>query len=252
MRKESLRIIPLGGLGEIGKNITAIEYEDEIIVIDCGISFPDEDMYGIDLVIPDIKYLLDNKDKVKGLFLTHGHEDHIGAIPYILKQINMPVYGTKLTIGLVESKLKEHDMLSKTNLIPISPGESIKLNKLIIEFIRVTHSIAESCALAIHTPIGIVLHTGDFKIDYTPIDGKVMDLNRIAQLGQEGILLLMADSTNVERAGHSLSEKIIGETLNRIISNANGRVIVATFASNIHRMQQIADASMMYNRKNSF
>ena len=249
MRKESLRIIPLGGLGEIGKNITAIEYEDEIIVIDCGISFPDEDMYGIDLVIPDIKYLLDNKDKVKGLFLTHGHEDHIGAIPYILKQINMPVYGTKLTIGLVESKLKEHDMLSKTNLIPISPGESIKLNKLIIEFIRVTHSIAESCALAIHTPIGIVLHTGDFKIDYTPIDGKVMDLNRIAQLGQEGILLLMADSTNVERAGHSLSEKIIGETLNRIIYNANGRVIVATFASNIHRMQQIADASMMYNRK---
>ena len=249
MRKESLRIIPLGGLGEIGKNITAIEYEDEIIVIDCGISFPDEDMYGIDLVIPDIKYLLDNKDKVKGLFLTHGHEDHIGAIPYILKQINMPVYGTKLTIGLVESKLKEHDMLSKTNLIPISPGESIKLNKLIIEFIRVTHSIAESCALAIHTPIGIVLHTGDFKIDYTPIDGKVMDLNRIAQLGQEGILLLMADTTNVERAGHSLSEKIIGETLNRIISNANGRVIVATFASNIHRMQQIADASMMYNRK---
>ena len=247
MRKESLRIIPLGGLGEIGKNITAIE--DEIIVIDCGISFPDEDMYGIDLVIPDIKYLLDNKDKVKGLFLTHGHEDHIGAIPYILKQINMPVYGTKLTIGLVESKLKEHDMLSKTNLIPISPGESIKLNKLIIEFIRVTHSIAESCALAIHTPIGTVLHTGDFKIDYTPIDGKVMDLNRIAQLGQEGILLLMADSTNVERAGHSLSEKIIGETLNRIISNANGRVIVATFASNIHRMQQIADASMMYNRK---
>ena len=249
MRKESLRIIPLGGLGEIGKNITAIEYEDEIIVIDCGISFPDEDMYGIDLVIPDIKYLLDNKDKVKGLFLTHGHEDHIGAIPYILKQINMHVYGTKLTIGLVESKLKEHDMLSKSNLIPISPGESIKLNKLIIEFIRVTHSIAESCALAIHTPIGIVLHTGDFKIDYTPIDGKVMDLNRIAQLGQEGILLLMADSTNVERAGHSLSEKIIGETLNRIISNANGRVIVATFASNIHRMQQIADASMMYNRK---
>lgn len=249
MKEGTIRIIPLGGLGEIGKNITAIEYEDEIIVIDCGISFPDEDMYGIDLVIPDIKYLLDNKDKVKGLFLTHGHEDHIGAIPYILKQINMPVYGTKLTIGLVESKLKEHDMLSKTNLIPISPGESIKLNKLIIEFIRVTHSIAESCALAIHTPIGIVLHTGDFKIDYTPIDGKVMDLNRIAQLGQEGILLLMADSTNVERAGHSLSEKIIGETLNRIISNANGRVIVATFASNIHRMQQIADASMMYNRK---
>ena len=244
-----IRIIPLGGLEQIGMNMTIFEYEDNIIVVDCGLSFPDDDMLGIDLVIPDITYLKENIDKVKGFVITHGHEDHIGAIPYILKQINMPVYGTKLTIGLVESKLKEHDMLSKTNLIPISPGESIKLNKLIIEFIRVTHSIAESCALAIHTPIGIVLHTGDFKIDYTPIDGKVMDLNRIAQLGQEGILLLMADSTNVERAGHSLSEKIIGETLNRIISNANGRVIVATFASNIHRMQQIADASMMYNRK---
>ena len=249
MIKESLKIIPLGGLGEIGKNITAIEYKDEIIVIDCGISFPDEDMYGIDLVIPDIKYLLDNKNKVKGLFLTHGHEDHIGAIPYILKQINIPVYGTKLTIGLVKNKLKEHNMLSKSNLNPIRPGELIKLDELAIEFIRVTHSIAESCALAIHTPIGTVLYTGDFKIDYTPIDGKVMDLNRIAQLGQEGVLLLMADSTNVERAGHSLSEKIIGETLNRIISNAKGRVIVATFASNIHRMQQIADASMIYDRK---
>ncbi|WP_276703747.1 ribonuclease J [Romboutsia ilealis] len=249
MIKESLKIIPLGGLGEIGKNITAIEYKDEIMVIDCGISFPDEDMYGIDLVIPDIKYLLDNKNKVKGLFLTHGHEDHIGAIPYILKQINIPVYGTKLTIGLVKNKLKEHNMLSKSNLNPIRPGELIKLDELAIEFIRVTHSIAESCALAIHTPIGTVLHTGDFKIDYTPIDGKLMDLNRIAQLGQEGVLLLMADSTNVERAGHSLSEKIIGETLNRIISNAKGRVIVATFASNIHRMQQIADASMIYDRK---
>lgn len=249
MKKNTLRVIPLGGLGEIGKNITAIEYEDEIIVIDCGISFPDEDMYGIDLVIPDVKYLLNNKNKIKGLFLTHGHEDHIGAIPYILKQINMPVYGTKLTIGLVESKLKEHNLLSSCNLNPIRPGEMIKIDKLTIEFIRVTHSIAESCALAIHTPIGTILHTGDFKIDYTPIDGRVMDLNRIAKLGQEGILLLMADSTNVERAGHSLSEKVIGETLNRIISSASGRVIVATFASNIHRMQQIADASMMYGRK---
>ena len=249
MKNEILRVIPLGGLGEIGKNITAIEYEDEIIVIDCGISFPDEDMYGIDLVIPDIKYLLDNKDKVKGLFLTHGHEDHIGAIPYILKQINMPVYGTKLTIGLVESKLKEHNMISSSKLVPIEPGELIKFNKLKIEFIRVTHSIAEACALGIHTPIGTVLHTGDFKIDYTPIDGRVMDLNRIAQLGREGILLLMADSTNVERNGHSLSEKVIGETLNRIISKAKGRVIVATFASNIHRMQQIADASIIYDRK---
>ena len=252
MKNEILRVIPLGGLGEIGKNITAIEYEDEIIVIDCGISFPDEDMYGIDLVIPDVKYLLDNQEKVKGLFLTHGHEDHIGAIPYVLKQLNMPVYGTKLTIGLVESKLREHDMVSTTKLVPIRPGELITLNKLSVEFIRVTHSIAESCALCVHTPIGKVLHTGDFKIDYTPIDGRVMDLNRIAQLGREGILLLMADSTNVERQGHSLSEKVIGETLNRIISNANGRVIVATFASNIHRMQQIADASMLYDRKIEF
>ena len=249
MIKESLRVIPLGGLGEIGKNITAIEYKDEIIVIDCGISFPDEDMYGIDLVLPDIQYLRNKRDKIKGLFLTHGHEDHIGAIPYILKEINIPVYGTKLTIGLVESKLKDHDMLFNTNLNPIIPGETIKLNNLSVEFIRVTHSISGACALAIHTPIGVVLHTGDFKIDYTPIDGKVMDLNRIAQLGKEGVLLLMADSTNVEREGHSLSEKIIGETLNRIISNAKGRVIVATFASNIHRMQQIANASMMHNRK---
>ncbi len=249
MTKNRLKIIPLGGLGEIGKNITAIEYDDEIMVIDCGISFPDEDMYGIDLVIPDIKYLLENKEKVKGLFLTHGHEDHIGAIPYILKQLNMPVYGTKLTLGLVENKLEEHGLVPKTKLNPIRPGDRIKLNCLEVEFIRVTHSIAESCAIAIHTPLGVVLHTGDFKIDYTPIDGRLMDLNRIGQLGQEGVLLLMADSTNVERHGHSISEKTIGETLTRIFSGAEGRVIVATFASNIHRMQQIVDSSIIYNRK---
>ncbi|MGL5314169.1 MAG: ribonuclease J [Peptostreptococcaceae bacterium] len=249
MDNEKVKVIPLGGLGEIGKNITAIEYEDEIIVIDCGISFPDEDMYGIDLVIPDIKYLLDNKERVKGLFLTHGHEDHIGAIPFILKQLNMPVYGTKLTLGLVENKLEEHDMVSRTKLVPVRPGESIKLENLKIEFIRVTHSIAEACALAIHTPIGIILHTGDFKIDYTPIDGKITDLRRISALGKKGVLLLMADSTNVERHGHSLSEKTIGETLTRIFSGAKGRVIVATFASNIHRMQQIANASLKNDRK---
>ena len=249
MDNEKVRIIPLGGLGEIGKNITAIEYEDEIIVIDCGISFPDEDMYGIDLVIPDIKYLLDNKDKVKGLFLTHGHEDHIGAIPYILKQLNMPVYGTKLTLGLVENKLEEHGIASQTKLVPVKIGSSIKLQNLKIEFIRVTHSIAEACALAIHTPIGVILHTGDFKIDYTPIDGKVTDLRKISSLAKKGVLLLMADSTNVERNGHSLSEKTIGETLTRIFSGAKGRVIVATFASNIHRMQQIADSSLKYDRK---
>lgn len=249
MDNSSVKIIPLGGLGEIGKNITAIEYEDEIIVIDGGISFPDEDMYGVDLVIPDIKYLLENKEKVKGMFLTHGHEDHIGAIPYILKQLNIPVYGTKLTLGLVENKLKEHNILKETKLKPVRTGQTIKLETIKVEFIGVTHSIADSCALAIHTPLGIILHTGDFKIDYTPIDERMTNLNRISELGRKGVLLLMADSTNVERGGHSLSEKTIGETLNRIFSHAKGRIIVATFASNIHRMQQIANASIAQNRK---
>lgn len=249
--KSSLKIIPLGGLGEIGKNITAIEYEDEIIVIDCGVSFPDDDMLGIDLVIPEIIYLLENKDKVKGLFITHGHEDHIGSIPYILKQLNMDIYATRLTIGLIASKLEEHN-ISKESLIPVKEGDVIKFNKLSVEFIRATHSIADACSLAIFTPLGTIVHTGDFKIDYTPIDGRVMDLNRLSALGEEGVLLLMADSTNVERSGHSLSEKTIGETLNRILDGATGRVIVATFASNIHRMQQIVDASLKENRKICF
>lgn len=252
MNSDSVKIIPLGGLGEIGKNITAIECGEEIIVIDCGVSFPDEEMYGVDLVIPDIKYLIERRDKIKGIFLTHGHEDHIGAIPYILKQINIPVYGTKLTLGLVENKLKEHEMLSDCTIISVKTGDTIKLEKISVEFIGVTHSIADSCALAIYTPQGIILHTGDFKIDYTPIDGRITDLNRISQIGKKGVLLLMADSTNVERTGHSLSEMTIGETLTRIFSNAKGRVIVATFASNIHRMQQIANASMKYNRKIAF
>ena len=248
----SVKIIPLGGLGEIGKNITAIEYKNEIIVIDCGISFPDEEMYGVDLVIPDITYLLERKDKVKGLFLTHGHEDHIGAIPYILKQLNMPIYGTKLTLGLVESKLKEHNILDISTLNPVNAGDIVQLDEIGVEFIRATHSIADSCSLAIFTPVGTIIHTGDFKIDYTPIDGLVMDLNRFSTLGNEGVLLLLADSTNVEREGHSLSEKVIGETLNRIFSGAKGRIIVATFASNIHRMQQIANASIKENRKIAF
>ena len=247
--KNTLKVIPLGGLGEIGKNITVIEIGDEIAVIDCGVAFPDEDMYGIDLVIPDVKYLIQNKEKIKGLFLTHGHEDHIGSIPYILKQVNMPVYGTKLTLGLVENKLREHKMISQTKLKPIKAGDIIKLKNMKIEFIRATHSIAESCSMAIHTELGVILHTGDFKIDYTPIDGRLMDLNRIGELGEKGVLLLMADSTNVERQGHSISEKIIGETFKRLFSNAKGRVIVATFASNIHRIQQIVDASVMHNRK---
>ena len=252
MNNNSVKIIPLGGLGEIGKNITAIEYKDEIIVIDCGVSFPDEEMYGVDLVIPDINYLIERKDKVKGLFLTHGHEDHIGAIPYILKQLNMQIYGTKLTLGLVESKLKEHNILDVSTLNPVNPGDTVQLDEIGIEFIRATHSIADSCSLAIFTPVGTIIHTGDFKIDYTPIDGLVMDLNRFSTLGDEGVLLLLADSTNVEREGHSISERVIGETLNRIFSGAKGRIIVATFASNIHRMQQIANASIKENRKIAF
>ena len=247
--KESIKIIPLGGLGEIGKNITAIEYDNEIIVIDCGITFPDEELYGVDLVIPDITYLKNNAEKVKGIFFTHGHEDHIGSLPYILKQLNVPVYGTKLTLGLIENKLKEHNILSDCQLHSINAGEIVELQRLKIEFIRVTHSIADSCAIAIHSPLGVILDTGDFKIDYTPIDGLVTDLERISSLGKDGVLLLMADSTNVEREGHTMSEKTIGKTLTRIFSNAEGRVIVATFASNIHRIQQIVDASVKYGRK---
>lgn len=248
-KRRSVRVIPLGGLGEIGKNITAIEYDNEIIVIDCGISFPDEDMYGVDLVIPDVTYLIENAEKIKGLFLTHGHEDHIGAIPYILKQINMPIYGTKLTLGLVENKLNEHNMLDTTNINPVESGEVVVFEKIKVEFIRATHSIADACSLAITTPIGTIIHTGDFKIDYTPIDGRLMDLNRFSALGKRGVLLLLADSTNIERSGHSLSEKTIGETFNKVFSGAKGRVIVATFASNIHRMQQIINSSIKENRK---
>lgn len=247
-----VKVIPLGGLGEIGKNITAIEYRNEIIVIDCGIAFPDEEMYGVDLIIPDITYLLNNSDKVKGIFFTHGHEDHIGALPYFLKQLNVPIYGTRLTLGLIETKLKEHGLLPSCSVNSVDPGTIIELDSIKIEFIRSTHSIADSCCLAIHTPVGIIFHTGDFKVDYTPIDGLVMDLERIGQLGKEGVLLLLADSTNVERHGHSLSESSIGKTLNRIFSNATGRVIVATFASNIHRMQQIVNASVMTGRKVAF
>ncbi|UOW67025.1 ribonuclease J [Paraclostridium bifermentans] len=246
---DKLKVIPLGGLGEIGKNITAIEYKDEIIVIDGGLSFPDEDMYGVDLLIPDISYLIENKDKVKGMFVTHGHEDHIGAIPYILKQINMPVYGTKLTIGLIENKLREHNILDICTLNSVEDKQLVQLEYFKIEFISVTHSIADACAICIHSPIGVILHTGDFKVDYTPIDGRRMDLESISKIGKKGVLLLLADSTNVERKGHSLSEKTIGETLDRIFNGRIGRIIVATFASNIHRMQQIINASVANNRR---
>ena len=250
--KSKLKVIPLGGLGEIGKNITAFEYEEEIVVVDCGLSFPDEELYGIDLVIPDVTYLVKNKEKIKGFYITHGHEDHIGALPYVLKQINAPIYGTKLTMGLIKSKLEEHGILNDCTLNIVKPGEFIELDKIKIEFIRTNHSIADSCSIAMHTPVGIIVHTGDFKIDFTPIDGEVIDLQRYAQLGKMGVVLLLAESTNALQPGYTMSEKTVGETLENLFSKATGRVIVATFASNIHRVQQIANASIKNNRKIAF
>ncbi|MGG7144942.1 ribonuclease J [Clostridium nigeriense] len=247
--KAKVRIIPLGGINEIGKNITVIEYKNDIVVIDCGLKFPDEDMFGIDLVIPDVSYLLKNKDKIRGIFLTHGHEDHIGALPYVLRQLNVPVYGTKLTLGIVETKLKEHGLLSSTELVRVKPRDVIKLNSVSVEFIKTNHSIADSVAIAIHTPLGVVLHTGDFKIDYTPIDGEPMDFARFAEIGKKGVLAMMADSTNVEKPGYTMSEKVVGESFARLFSKAKGRIIIATFASNVHRIQQIIDAARVYDRK---
>ncbi|OOM81475.1 ribonuclease J 1 [Clostridium puniceum] len=247
--RAKIKIIPLGGINEIGKNITAIEYKEDIIVIDCGLKFPDDDMFGIDIVIPDISYLIKNAEKIKGIFLTHGHEDHIGALPYILKQLNVPVYGTKLTIGIVETKLKEHGLLASTELMRVKPKDIIKLESVSVEFIKTNHSIADSVAIAIHTPLGVVLHTGDFKIDYTPIDGEMMDFGRLAELGRKGVLVMMADSTNVERAGYTMTERVVGETFLRLFGKAKGRIIVATFASNIHRIQQIITAAQAYDKK---
>ena len=247
-----IRVIPLGGLGEVGKNITVVEYKDEIIVIDCGLTFPDVEMYGVDLVIPDVSYLIDNKEKVKAIVLTHGHEDHIGSLPYVLKQLNVPIYGTKLTLGLVENKLTEHNILSDCSLNTVKAGDIVKIGKLAVEFIRTSHSIADACALAIHTPIGTIIHTGDFKIDYTPIDGEVINLERFAKLGSQKVLLMMADSTNAEREGYTMSEKVIGENLTQIFSRGRGRIIVASFASNIHRIQQIINSSLIHGRKIAF
>ncbi len=248
-KKEKVKIIPLGGLGEIGKNMTVIEYKNDIIVIDCGLMFPEEEMLGVDIVIPDITYLLKNKDRVRAIVLTHGHEDHIGALPYVLKQINVPVYGTKLTLGLVENKLKEHGLLGTVELRCVKPKDVIKLGEMSVEFIKVSHSIADSTALAIHTPAGVIVHTGDFKIDYTPIDGDLADLARFAELGKQGVLVMMADSTNVERRGYTMSESTVGKTFQDIFMRADGRIIVATFASNIHRVQQIVNAAVKYDRK---
>lgn len=248
--KKPLKIIPLGGLGEIGKNITLYEYDGEMFLVDCGMSFPDEEMPGIDIVIPDFTYVLENKDKIKGLVITHGHEDHIGAIPYLLRNFNVPIYATRLTIGLIEGKLKEHRLLAGAKLNTVKPGEKITLGKFTVELIHVNHSIPDAVALAINTPAGTVIHTGDFKIDTTPIDDYVIDIGRFAEYGKAGVLALLADSTNAERPGYTASEKLVGGSFSTFFKKAEGhRIIVATFSSNIHRIQQIIDEAVNCNRK---
>ena len=247
--KKKLKVIPLGGLGEIGKNITAFEYGNDIIVVDCGMAFPDDEMLGIDLVLPDTTYLTKNKERVRGIIVTHAHEDHIGALPYVLKELNVPVYGTKLTLGLIENKLEEHKILSISRLETVSQGQTITLGEFKVEFIRTNHSIADSVALAIHTPVGVVVYTSDFKIDYTPISGGPIDLPRFAELGKKGVLLLMCESTNVERPGYTMSESTVGKAFEEIFGSAKGRILVATFASNVHRVQQIVNAAVKFDRK---
>ena len=255
MKKEKqntskLKIIPLGGLEQIGMNITAFEYEDSIIVVDCGLSFPEDDMLGIDLVIPDVTYLKDNIDKVKGFFITHGHEDHIGAIPYVLKDINVPIYATKLTIGIIEHKLEEHDMLKKVKRKVVKYGQHINLGCFRVEFIKTNHSIQDAAALAIYSPAGIVVHTGDFKVDYTPVFGDPIDLQRFGEIGKKGVLALLCDSTNAERAGFTQSEKSVGKALDNIFSDHKSqRIIIATFASNVDRVQQIINSAEKFGRK---
>lgn len=248
-KAQKIKIIPLGGLHEIGKNMTVIEYKDDIIVIDCGLAFPDEEMLGIDVVIPDISYLQKNKDKIRGIVLTHGHEDHIGALPYVLKELDVPVYGTKLTLGLVKNKLEQFNLEYKSKIITVKAGQSIKFGSIEVEFIKTSHSIADAVALAISTDVGTIVHTGDFKVDFTPIDGNIINLHKFAELGKKGVLLLMADSTNVERPGYTMSESTVGKTFDDIFASAENRIIVATFASNIHRIQQIINSTYRYNRK---
>jgi len=245
---QKLQIIPLGGLGEIGKNMTVIRYGDEIILIDAGLMFPDEDMPGIDLVIPDISYLIENKDCIKAIVLTHGHEDHIGALPYILCQISVPVYGTRLTLGILEGRLKENNVDS-SNLRPVSHGDIINAGCFSVGFIRVNHSIADACGLSIRTPLGMIVHTGDFKFDYTPVDGKMTDFRAFSSLGNRGVLVMMADSTNAEREGHTPSEKTVGVAFDKSFRTARERVIIATFSSNVHRIQQVIDTAVKYKRR---
>lgn len=249
-KNENLKIIPLGGLEQIGMNITAFEYQDTIIVVDCGLSFPEDDMLGIDLVIPDVMYLKENADKVKGLVITHGHEDHIGAIPYVEKQINMPIYATKLTMGVIENKLREHNLMNNTKRKVVKYGQTINLGCFRIEFIRTNHSIVDAAALAIYTPQGIIVHTGDFKVDFTPVYGDAIDLQRFGELGKKGVLALMADSTNVERPGYTMSEKTVGVTFDHLFADyKKNRLIIATFASNVDRVQQIINTAYKYGRK---
>ena len=246
---EQLKIIPLGGLNEIGKNMTVYEYGGEIIVVDCGMAFPGDDMYGIDCVIPDVSYLVKHKNRIRGMFITHGHEDHIGAVPYILKKVNIPIYCTRLTAGLIRLKLEEHGLLKSTKIVTVESGMTVKAGKFSVEFIHVNHSIADSVSFAIHTGLGTVVHTGDFKIDSTPIDGEVIDLARFGELGKQGVLALLADSTNVERPGYTLSEKAVGATFIRQFTGCTKRIIVTTFASNVHRIQQVLDAAAACGRK---
>lgn len=248
--KDTVKIIPLGGLEQIGMNMTAFMYEDSIIVVDCGLSFPDDDMLGIDLVIPDVTFLKDNIDKVKGFVVTHGHEDHIGAFPYVIKEVNKPIYATKLTMGIIETKFREHNLLATTKRKVVSYGQSVILDKFRIEFIRTNHSIADSAALAIHTPAGVIVHTGDFKVDYTPVFGEPIDLQRFGELGKKGVLAVLCDSTNVMRPGYTMSEKTMGKTFENIFDeNPKNRIIVATFASNVDRVQQIINSAVSHGRK---
>lgn len=250
INNSKLRIIPLGGLEQIGMNITAFEFEDSIVVVDCGLSFPEDDMLGIDLVIPDITYLKNNAHKVKGFVITHGHEDHIGALPYVLKELNVPVYATRLTIALIEHKLKEHNLLKSVKRKVVKHGQSINLGKFRIEFIKTNHSIADASALAIYSPAGIVVHTGDFKVDYTPVFGDAIDLQRFGEIGKKGVLALMCDSTNAERKGFTMSERTVGKTFDNIFAeHKNTRIIIATFASNVDRVQQIINSAYKYGRK---
>ena len=245
-----LRIIPLGGLGEVGKNITAIEYGEDIIIVDCGVGFPDEEMFGIDLVVPDISYLEANRDKIRGMVLTHGHEDHIGSIPYVLRSINPPIYGTRLTVKIIENKLKEHRLPWDPSLRCVEAGDTVRLGCFSVEFIRVNHSIADACCLAIRTPLGMIVHTGDFKLDLTPIEGDIMNIPRLGELGNQGVLLLMCESTNAERPGYTPSERTVGRSMEYVFStNEDKRIVISTFSSNVHRVQQILDIAARHKRK---